>query len=37
MTWNPTLTRQSASTPEAVLADIEKCTDQTYFYKEITD
>ena len=36
LTWNPTMTRQSASTPEAVLADIEKCTDQTYFYKEIT-
>ena len=37
MTWNPTLTRQSASTPEIILSDIEKCTDQTYFYKEITD
>ena len=35
MTWNPTLTRQSASTPEIILSDIEKCTDQTYFYKEI--
>lgn len=35
MTWNPTLTRQSASIPEIILSDIEKCTDQTYFYKEI--